>query len=381
MIKYLTLITLFITVNSYAQHNISGRVIDKANNKPIANAVVFLNKTGIATNTKTDGTFVLKNAPEGHYQLLVTLIGYESSKVLINITGDLYLNDISIAAKTEDLKEVVVKSKTQLSPYFYLFRSEFLGNNTFARQCKILNPAVIHFYDTNQQGDYSAKSNGFINLQNDALGYNIKILLTSFVKKHTNDSTSYTGDSYFEEMKGTPEQVRTWKKNRMECYQGSMMQFLRAVLSGTTKQEGYKIKKAFVSQNAYYDPIEIYDDPMDDPYLYKIRDTVVNESDILSKTNKPGLFALTRDGRTITSCLYVEFHEPDRLKADGKKEPRIPWIWQSTDCFILFEKPYVVFDYHGVIDNIGDIKFSGFFGEQVMSYQLPVDFDPSEQQL
>ena len=380
MLKYFLFFLMFVSVSGYAQHTVTGKVIDKADNKPIQFAVVFLNKTGIATNTLDNGTFTLKNIPEGHYQLLVTLVGYESIKLLIDVTGDLHLDDIILSAKTEDLKEVVIKEKFKLSPFYYLFRAEFLGASPLARQCKILNPEIIHFYDTDKQGDYSAKSDGFIEIQNDALGYNIKVLLTSFVKDHTTHITSYLGDSYYKEMKGTPAQEREWKENRMECYQGSMMQFLRAVIAGTTRQEGYKIKKATLDKNAFYDPIELFDDDMDDPYLYQIKDSLLNESDILSRTNKPGLFALNRGGTANTSALYVQFHEPARVKADGKKEPRIPWIWQNTDCFILFEKPYAIFDYHGIIDNTGDIKYSGFFGERCLSNQLPVDFDPSEQQ-
>jgi hypothetical protein len=381
MKKYILYILLFVTVNSFAQHSITGKVIDQANNKPISSAVVFLNKTGIATNTAYDGSFILKNVPEGHYQLLVTLIGYEGEKLLINVTGDTHLPDISIAAKSEYLKEVVVKDKIHLSPFYYAFRAAFLGSNLFAKQCKILNPEVIHYYNTDKKGDFSARSESFIKIENDALGYKINVMLTSFTETNNPDSTAYSGNSYYEEMKGTDKEERTWKENRMECYQGSIMQFLRAVLAGTAKQEGYKIKKATIDKNAYYDPIEIYDDMIDDPFLYKIKDSLVKEQDIVARTDKPGLFALTKDAKAKDGCLYVEFHEPARVKADGKKSPRIPWIWQGTNCFILFDKPYAIFDYHGTIAETGDIKFFGFFGQEYISNQLPSDFDPSEQQL
>ena len=377
MSKCLAFILLFITVNSYAQFTISGKIINKTTGKPVASAVAFLNKTGIAATASDSGRFTLKDVPAGHYLLLVTIVGYDAYKVPITVSGDTHLPVIRIDPKNETLRGVTVQAKYKPSPYYYLFRNEFLGSTLFAQQCKIANPWVIIFYNTDKQGNYSAKSDDFIDIENDALGYKIKVLLTYFTKDSNTGQTSYDGNSYFEEMKGTPEQERTWAKNRMECYRGSTMQFLRAILAGTTKQEGFRIRKAYLQKNPYYDPMEIYDDPTDDEYLYKITDTTVSEVDIINKTNRPGLFALTRGSTNPNACMYIEYHEP-AYYLDGKKAPRIPWIWTNTDSYILFEKPYTVFDYKGIINTNGNVMFTGFFAEARIANQLPVDFEPTQ---
>lgn len=377
MLKYLAFFLLFITVNSYAQFTISGRVINKTDKKPVVSAVAFLNKTGIASTATDDGSFTLNNVPNGHYVLLVTIVGYNAYKIPITVNGNIRLPLIELTPKNEDLSGITVKGKFKPSPYYYLFRDEFLGSTLFARQCKINNPWAILFYNTDKQGNYSAKSNDFIEIENDALGYKIEVLLIYFTKDFRTDQTKYDGDSYFEEMKGTPEQERTWQKNRMECYRGSTMQFLRAVLAGTAKQQGFHIKKAYLKKNPYYDPIEIYDDMIDDAYLYKITDTTIREEDIVSKTNKPGLFALTRNSTDTTACMYIEYHEPS-YSQNGKKEPRVPWIWVNTSSYILFEKPYTIFDYNGIINTNGNVMFTGFLGEARVANQLPVDFQPTQ---
>jgi hypothetical protein len=377
---YPTLILMLITFSSYAQFSITGKVLNKADNKPIANAVAFLNKTGIANNTNTNGDFALNNISGGQYLLTVTIVGYSRYTLPVTLTADMHLPDIELSPKTDTLAEVAIKGKAHVSPYYYTFRNDFLGSTLFARQCKIINPWVIHFSNTDTIGNYTAKSNGFIDIENDALGYRIKLLLNFFTKQdktnnpdHTN-RTDYDGESYFEEMKGTPQQEHEWQKNRMECYQGSQMQFLRAVLSGNAKQQGFLIKKAYLKKNPYYNPMGIYDDPMNDEYLYKIKDTVLKEQDILRKTDKHGLFAIARVDSNPNSCLYVEY-----LGAKtNKHQARIPWIWGITESYILFDKPYAVFDYHGVINTHGNITFTGFLGKARIANQLPEDFEPGQ---
>lgn len=373
MYKYLTTLLLFISFSSHAQYAVTGKVVDRIDKRPIPLATVFFNKTGISGTTNNNGEFILKNVPAGHYLLLVEIVGYKNFKANVTVNGSTALPVIPIFPSMDTLNEVAVKGEAKISPYYYKFKNDFLGNTIFARQCKILNPWVIKFYDTNIQGDYSAKSADFINIENDALGYKVKLMLSFFTRNHKTGRTDYDGQSFFEEMKGTPQQEHIWQKNRMECYQGSIMQFLRAVLGGTARQQGFVIKKAYMKDNPYYDPIAIWDDDMDDKNLYKIKDTVLHETDIVSRTNKPGLYALTRGGNDTTSCLYVEYRE-----SGHKNSPRVPWIWSSLDSFILFDKPYTIFDYNGLINTQGNIKIMGFLGEGRIANQLPVDYEPGQ---
>ena len=374
-LKYFTPFLLLITLNSYGQFTVSGKVINQIDKKPIGSATAFFNHTGMAATATDSGTFTLRNVPQGHYQLLVAIVGYNNYSINVTVTQNTHLPDIHLTPKYDTLAGVNIKAKPKISPFYYLFRPDFLGTTLFARQCKILNPWVIDFYDTDLQNSYKAKSNGFVQIENYALGYKINFLLTYFIKDSKTDRTGYSGESYFEEMKGTRQQQLVWEKNRMKCYQGSSMQFLRSLLAGNSKQQGYIIKKAYLKKNPYYDPIEIYDDPMDDEYLYSIKDTILREQDIVLRTNQPGLFGISSGSANANSCLYVEYHEHQQNLSSTS---RIPWIWSYDSSYVLFDKPYAVFDFNGIINTPENITFTGFLAEGRVANQLPVDFEPTQ---
>ena len=391
MSKYLVIFLLFITFNSYAQFTISGKVTNKITGKPLASAVAFLNKTGIASTATDSGNFTLKNVPAGEYWLLVTIVGYEPYKGSIAVNGNKTLPEIELTPKNDTLSNVTVKANFKLSPYYYLFRNEFIGNTAFARQCKILNPWVIHFYNTDLQGNFSARSSDFIEVENDALGYRIKIMLTSFKKDAKSNQTSFNGQSYFEEMKGTPGDERTWQKNRLECYQGSVMQVLRSILTDSLKENGYRIKRALRKNNPYYNRNGLDVDPYDmdrvvdfngesDNTVFndKIANRLLGKKDLLLTTSDKSLFALggLRDS-TSNNSLYIEHFNDVVPIVAGSKPVHVPWIWNSTITFITFIKPYMIFDSNGKVLNPGSANYSGFFNEQTrIATQLPSDYHP-----
>jgi hypothetical protein len=96
MKKYLLpLLVLLIASKSFAQYTVSGRVINKTDKKTIPNAVVFINNSAIESTTDSTGQFRL-NLPAGHYNLVVTIVGYESYKTPLTVKGKTVLNDIKL---------------------------------------------------------------------------------------------------------------------------------------------------------------------------------------------------------------------------------------------------------------------------------------------
>jgi len=384
MIKYFLPLFILIACNCFGQNTITGHIISKNDKKPLPYATVFLNTTAIESSTDNAGSFTLKNVPPGEYQLLVSIIGYEDYKIPVTIKGNTNLPDIEVTPKNQVLNDVAIKAKYKLSPYYYLFKQEFFGSSIFARQCKILNPRAIIFYDTDTLGNYSAKSNDFIQIENDALGYKIKFLLNYFIRKGTSLRTYYRGESYFEEMKGSPAQEREWQKNRLECYQGSIMHLLRSILADNVKQNGYRIKRIHRENNPYFNRNGIEVDPYDidnaidffgnsDNVRYhdKISDTVLSGKDILRKTDKDGLFAMTSN-----NGLMIE-HTGNTIATLAKQIKSIPWIWHSTTTFIIFDHPFAIFDSNGIIINPASISTTGYFSEARMANLLPVDYNPA----
>jgi hypothetical protein len=404
MKKYLLpLLFLAISAQCFAQNIVSGRIINKTDKKPIANVVVFINSSAIESTTDSAGYYKL-NLPVGKYQLLVTIVGFESYKTPLTVRGKTTLNDIELEPKIDQIKEVTIKARPNYSPCLPGFELEFFGNSVFARQCKILNPLVLQFFDITPTGGFSARSSDFILIENDALGYRIKFLLHYFIKDAQKQSCYFNGESFFEEMKGTPKQEREWHKNRLECYQGSSMQLLRAVISDSLAQNGFRVKRASRKSNPYFNRNGFVVDPYDidaadifmmsnpdDEYMQvdntntRFNDKLANDflsgKQLLLGTNQKGIYAVNGKSvkDTTLNSLYIEHTKNVMTNAKGSNIS-VPWIWGNFVTFFTFsKKPYLVFNDQGKMLNPGAIDIDGFMLLQSrVATMLPFNYQPVE---
>ena len=144
--KILIFFILILPIECFAQWTISGRVIGHSDKKPVANASVFLSNATVGSKTADNGTFILYNAKPGKYELVVSVIGFETYRQTIIVSNsNISLPDILISSKTIALKEVSIKFKTDPNreKYYNLFKDEFLGTSEIAKECKILNPKIL----------------------------------------------------------------------------------------------------------------------------------------------------------------------------------------------------------------------------------------------
>ena len=143
---YLLVLVLTITLNCFGQATITGKVLNSADKKPVANVNVFLSNSVVGDKTSQDGTFTLQNVKPGKYELVISIVGFQTLRKSIHVDGNLSLPDIGISARVKGLKEVVIKAKED--PYwdsnFERFKDLFLGTSDFAKRCKILNPKVLN---------------------------------------------------------------------------------------------------------------------------------------------------------------------------------------------------------------------------------------------
>ena len=72
-----------------AQGSVRGKVTDKETGEPIISANVFLKQTGQGTITDLDGNYVLRDIPEGVYDIECTYLGYGKQRILgVRIVDD-----------------------------------------------------------------------------------------------------------------------------------------------------------------------------------------------------------------------------------------------------------------------------------------------------
>jgi iron complex outermembrane receptor protein len=109
MKKYIALL-LFLLINFqflFAQTALKGKVVDHANQLPIANVLIKIKNTEINTITNPKGEFEITNLKMPSH-LTIAHLGYETQEIEINPNQSFYL--IALQATTTQLGEVIVSA-------------------------------------------------------------------------------------------------------------------------------------------------------------------------------------------------------------------------------------------------------------------------------
>lgn len=117
MKRFIFSFLILITTNLvYGQHALSGKIVDKADNKPLTNAsIVLLDQDSIMqyfTRADEDGKFLFKKLTDSVYTLIVSYPKFEliSNKISLK-NQDLNLPPISLSSQANLIEEVVIQSK------------------------------------------------------------------------------------------------------------------------------------------------------------------------------------------------------------------------------------------------------------------------------
>ena len=105
---YNALLLLAIS-SAYSQNSLTGTVVDKTMNEPVAFANVYLPQLEKGTETDENGLFKIENLPSGTYKLVVSFLGYETLSLSINIPYKNSLN-IELAPSAIEMEEVIIST-------------------------------------------------------------------------------------------------------------------------------------------------------------------------------------------------------------------------------------------------------------------------------
>jgi iron complex outermembrane recepter protein len=111
LLRFAGIFLLFqLSINSYAQHSLTGKVLDAQNQKALAYVSIAVDGTEIGTSTDFLGNFKLQ-LPDGKYKLLFSYIAYGGASKSISIEGeDLNIDPILLSARDIYLEEVSIIS-------------------------------------------------------------------------------------------------------------------------------------------------------------------------------------------------------------------------------------------------------------------------------
>jgi hypothetical protein len=106
------LLFFFSTALLFAQQKftISGTVTDKKNGETVIGASVYVKDNRSASVIANSYGFYSITLPQGKYQLIFTVAGYQTDTIDIDLSANLQLNR-SLTEKSQELSEVVVISK------------------------------------------------------------------------------------------------------------------------------------------------------------------------------------------------------------------------------------------------------------------------------
>ena len=111
---YKTFLLLLVTTSSlWAQNTaeLSGKITDKATQKPLIGADIYLKELKKGTNADTQGNYHLKGIPEGNYTIIGSYLGYQTFSKKIYLKGQERL-DISLKEQAEEISGVTVSGKS-----------------------------------------------------------------------------------------------------------------------------------------------------------------------------------------------------------------------------------------------------------------------------
>lgn len=116
--KNLLLIIVYACIGTlplFGQSSLNGKVLDKSDNKPLANAsVILLNQDSILqdfSRANEDGVFHLKNLPNASYIFIISYPKFEMYSKVLELREDTSLGTIVLSSRSNLIEEVVITQK------------------------------------------------------------------------------------------------------------------------------------------------------------------------------------------------------------------------------------------------------------------------------
>jgi TonB-dependent SusC/RagA subfamily outer membrane receptor len=365
-VLFILLLFTYSGTKAQSTYSITGKVTYEKG-AIVSGAVVFLTNTQKITSTNADGEFNLDQLQPGNYELVVKMIGFDPRIQNVVISNQSVNLTVKLTESNSSLNEVVVKGKPDPNreKYLKVFVKNFIGESVNESECKILNPGVIRIHYDKKTDKIEARSEDFIKVENNALGYRINYLLTNFIYDNKNESFAYQGKPYFEELEGTDVQKKQWKAKRDIAYLGSARHFFKALFNNTTEAEGFRM---------YFLPVTMTPEqasnitPVNSDTLFTV---ISNDFKLLKLT--------PRDDHQNPSRLYVMYtreKEPGKFY-NSKDHIDLPWgiaakRYQVSQ--LAPTKDTILLSKSGAIGPANSIIFNGYWIWERIAELLPFDY-------
>lgn len=357
-IIYPAFLIFFMSLASaaFTQFHVSGMITDSASGEPLPGASVYFHNTTVGTSTNKQGEFSLQTKAGGGYDMIITYTGYKPQTIRISYDTSGLM--IPMIKQEKDLQEVIIQSSNEVADgwekYGNFFTEHFIGATPNARLCTIQNPEVLKFYFYKKGNKLKVLAIEPVQIENKALGYNLRYQLDSFVYYYKTDINLYKGFCFYSGMEGTEQEMKTWNANRSKAYFGSKLHFMRSYYDSTLTENGFTIDMLDENSDTKFIPVK---DPYDTAY-YSSPDSTM-EIEIWYP-------------RKISISYLKKRPEPEYIKKFGLPKnvgSQISYV-DLNDAIVINENGY----YYDQKDWINQ----GYWSWKNLADQLPYDYDPPE---
>ena len=239
-----------------SQNTLRGKITDEKNGEPVPYANVFFTNTTLGAPTIEDGTFEIRNIPNGKYDLTISMIGYKRFQRVVELRDSTANIRIALKQSPENLAGVtVVADQADNKKYFSTFRKLFLGESRNARHSEILNPNEVHLFFDEDLKILTGHASKPIVVENRALGYRCIYILDRFELNFKTSTQSLLGVARFEELPAGDRKDSLRRENRrLVAYRGSLNHFVRSLFANKLEQEKFRVVSVTINPNTATGP-------------------------------------------------------------------------------------------------------------------------------
>lgn len=366
--RALSIIFLLWSFSVTAQ-TISGIVVDEQTQQPLSDVSVFFDNSTTGTLTATNGSFEIQIPPGNKSSLIFSIYGYEY--FVIEEPKPQQQLKISLKLEENEMAELIIdQSPFSRKEMLSAFRYFFLGNTANAKKAQILNEQNLSFYYDKNSYTFYAYADQPIKVDNKNLAYELSVHLEHFEVQFrylTLEPQSYSTQSFLAYMhyNDTDKGKNRILKNRQKTYDESATCFFKELIDERLENGTF-----LLAVNGFkIDPDEYFKiDQHSVGYQITLKKKPVRKKPVITKKN-------------LTSILNSGALNPDSITEYTEEE--VPFTVFNTETkqqsSLYFQKPSVLFDSKGNMQNTHDVFFGGYFGELKTADMLPLDFLPKKQ--
>lgn len=338
MKKFLiSVVALLVAATSFAQGTVSGTVKDAETGLPLEGASIFAQNTTRGTLSDKEGAFSFY-LEKGGYEIVVSFTGYTSKTINLELTGDRTFN-LLLEKGENALSEVIIRNSNEVpdgwEKYGKFFVDHFIGASPNADSCILLNPQALKFLYFKRNDRLKILATEPLQIQNKALGYNLRYELDSFVYFFQSGLNSYRGNCLFQPMEGDEAQQAIWTGKRKAAYEGSRLHFLRAYYDSTLSREGFTVDLYSAASPTKFGRLR---NPYDTTYYY-YNDSTANAELFFPEKASITYVKKTPEKRYLeqsklplnvpVQISYIDLTDPIWIKANGYFTEQKSWINQG----------------------------------------------------